>query len=373
MKFCSECVLPDTRPNLVLNELGICNACVNYKNRVEVNWAHRRNKLLDLVKHTKSKNSKYDCIVPVSGGKDSTWQVVECLELGLRVLAVTWKTPGRNDLGEKNLDNLINLGVDHLDFTVNPKIEKKFILKTFITSGSPAIPMHLAIFSIPLRFALLMQIPLVIYGENSAVEYGGAGKDDDTSVLNQDWIDIYGVTQGTSVNDWIDKELTLKDLFPYAPPQESELSNAGIKSIFLGHYLQWDPRLSRDVASANGFKNRESGPLTGYYEFADIDDDFISVHHWLKWYKFGFSRTFDNLSLDIRKGLITRDEALTTISRLGDQTPEQNIISFCEYVGISYTKFMVYSEKFRNLGIWKKNSSGKWTIPDFIVPDWSWN
>jgi len=372
MKYCTECLLPNSRPNLSLNDLGVCNGCSNYKNRADVNWTDRHNQLKDLVDHAKRKKAQYDCIVPVSGGKDSTWQVIKCLELGLKVLAITWKTPGRNELGKSNLENLISLGADHIDFTINPKIEKKFMLKTFIKSGSPAIPMHLAIFSIPIRFALLMEIPLVIYGENSAVEYGGANKNDDTSRLNQEWVDIYGVTQGTSINDWVDDELQIRDLLSYAPPRESELSYSGIKSIFLGHYLQWDPRVSRDIAALNGFKERESGALTGYYEFADIDDEFISVHHWLKWYKFGFTRAFDNLSLDIRKGLITRDEALSTLVILGVQTPIQNITSYCEYVGISYTQFMEYGEKFRNLNIWKKNSKGNWYIPDFIIPNWSW-
>jgi N-acetyl sugar amidotransferase len=372
MKYCSECLLPNTRPNLVLNELEICNACINYKNRAEVNWVSRQNDLKDLIKNAKSKNSQYDCIVPVSGGKDSTWQVVKCLELGLKVLAITWKTPGRNEIGKNNLDNLIGLGVDHLDFTINPKVEKNFMLKTFIKSGSPAIPMHLAIFSIPLRFALLMRIPLVVYGENSALEYGGANKNDDTSVLNQKWVSIYGVTQGTSIKDWVDKDLTLRNLLSYAPPKELDLSSAGVTSIFLGHYLQWDPRQSRDVAAASGFKNRESGPLTGYYNFADIDDDFISVHHWLKWYKFGFTRAFDNISLDIRKGLVSRTEAVAMLSKLGDQTPLENILSFCKYVNISYTEFMEISEKFRNLDIWKRDKDGVWFMPDFIVQDWKW-
>jgi N-acetyl sugar amidotransferase len=372
MKYCTQCLLPSTRPNLSFNNLGICTGCLNYKNRADVNWVDRRNQLIDLVAQAKTKKAQYDCVVPVSGGKDSTWQIIQCLELGLKVLAITWKTPGRNEIGKSNLDNLISLGVDHIDFTINPKIEKEFMLKTFIKSGSPAIPMHLAIFSIPLRFALLMGIPLVVYGENSAVEYGGANKNEDTSRLSQKWVDIYGVTQGTSVSDWVDEQLQIRDLLSYAPPSELELSYSGIKSIFLGHYFQWDPRLTRDIAAANGFKARELGALTGYYEFADIDDEFISVHHWLKWYKFGFTRAFDNLSLDIRKGLITRNEALSTLVNLGDQIPVQNITSYCEYVGISYTQFMEYSEKFRNLNIWQKNTNGKWYIPDFIIPNWRW-
>jgi N-acetyl sugar amidotransferase len=372
LNYCKFCILPDTRPNLFLNEEGMCNACFEYSRRPSIDWESRVQELNSLVKQIKDLNRDYDCVIPVSGGKDSTWQTVKCLELGLKPLAVTWKTPGRTKLGQRNLDNLVSLGVDHIDFTINPKIEKFLTLRAFKEMGSTAIPMHLAIFSIPMKIALNFSIPLVIYGENSAIEYGGDEKGIDTSKLDDRWKKLYGVTHGTIAQDWQNKIFTRKDLTAYESPTSGNLNAKSIKAIFLGYYLPWDPRMTRDEAVKNGFKANSAGPITGVYDFADIDDYFISIHHWMKWYKFGFTRVFDNLSLDIRKGLISREEALNTASRLGDQTPHENIEQFCKYVEITKDEFFEFAEKFRNHDIWEKSQKGSWRIKNFILNEWKW-
>ena len=121
-----------------------------------------------------------------------------------------------------------------------------------------------------------------------------------------------------------------------------------------------------------GFKADPNGPRTGYYSHADIDDDYISIHHWLKWYKFGFTRTFDNLSIEIRNKRISRQEAIDIISKNGDETPHEDIGKFCEYVGIKKKEFFQIAEKFRNINIWKKNSDGVWYLPNFLISNWDW-
>ncbi len=125
MNYCRICILPDTRPNLRIDANGNCNcpaaACAR-----KVNWEKRRKAWQKLVKEVKRKKASYDCVIPVSGGKDSTWQVITALRWGLRPLAATWKSPARNTLGEDNLQNLIRLGVDHMDFSINPEVERKF-------------------------------------------------------------------------------------------------------------------------------------------------------------------------------------------------------------------------------------------------------
>ena len=161
MKYCQKCILPNTRPQLELDEVGVCSACRESERKVHVDWREREREWQELVGWTKSRESRYDCVIPVSGGKDSTWQVVKCLEWGLRPLAVTWKTPARTGIGEENLNNLIQLGVDHIDWRVNPRVEAKFMLKTFERVGSPAVPMHLALFGIPLTVAVRFDVPLV--------------------------------------------------------------------------------------------------------------------------------------------------------------------------------------------------------------------
>ena len=128
MRYCRICITPDTRPNIELDQTGVCNACVSQSTKIEINWEDREKSFREVVRRAKSKNRSYDCVIGVSGGKDSTWQVVKCLEYGLKPLAVTWKTPARTQIGAQNLENLVNIGVDHIDYRVNPKVEKKFMV-----------------------------------------------------------------------------------------------------------------------------------------------------------------------------------------------------------------------------------------------------
>ncbi len=372
MKWCSTCVLPNTRPNLKISDDGKCNACKAHLTKAEINWEARENAFKKVVTHAQSRSEHYDCIIPVSGGKDSTWQTIKCLEYGLKPLAVTWKTPGRTTVGRDNLENLISLGVDHIDYQINPEVEARFMMKTFKRLGSTGIPMHLAIFNIPLTLATRFKIPLIIWGENSAFEYGASDDAHIGSRMDEDWLKTYGVTHGTTVADWVGEDLSNRDLAAYIGPSLSEINQIGINSIFLGYYFEWDPEMTRETASQVGFKRNTDGSRVGYYDYADIDDHFISLHHWLKWYKFGFTRTFDNLSLEIRNHRITRDEAIDIIKELGDETPHDDIRRFSEFSGVETSEVMKIAETFRNNEIWKKAKSGSWYLPDFLIKDWRW-
>mgnify|MGYP001987485615 CR=1 FL=1 len=372
IKYCHKCVLPNTRPQINFNfETLTCDACSNIILKKKIDWSKRNQLFKDLVKNIKQKKKKYDCIIPVSGGKDSTWQVVVALEHGLHPLCVTWKTPARNKIGSANLQNLIGLGVDHIDFSINPKIEKIFTLKTFEKFGSPVIPMHMALHAIPLQLATKLEIPLILWGENSADEYGGENELKGVN-LNHKWLLKYGVTNGTCHTDWIDKDLSEKDLAPYIWPSDEEQNRTGVKAVFLGHYFQWSPQNTFELAKKFGFENA-SKAKTGYYNFADIDDDFlITIHHWMKWYKFGFTRLWDNLSLEIRNQKITRHEAISKIKSHGDEIPRSEISLFCEYVNIPEKKFYDIANSFRNKKIWKINDQGVYFIKDFLIKDWKW-
>jgi hypothetical protein len=189
--------------------------------------------------------------------------------------------------------------------------------------------------------------------------------------LDADWLRRYGVTHGTTAEDWVSKDLTRRDLTPYFGPSAAELKAAGVRAVFLGHYFRWDPAKTAKVAMAHGFRARPEGARTGLYDYADLDDDFISIHHWLKWHKFGFTRTFDNLSLEIRNGRLTRAQAVAILRRRGDETPKADIAKFCAFAGKTPRAFHAVAERFRDRSVWKK-SGGRWTIPGFIVPDRRW-
>ncbi len=179
------------------------------------------------------------------------------------------------------------------------------------------------------------------------------------------------MTHGTTAKDWISERLTERELTPYFGPSEAELEAAGVLAVFLGYYLEWDPEVTRRVAAEHGFVADRQGPRTGLYDYADIDDDFISIHHWLKWYKFGFTRLFDNLSLEIRNGRMTREQAVAVVRSRGDETPHKDIEKLCEFLGISTQEFFDIAETFRNRDVWMRDGAA-WKIPGFLVPDWTW-
>lgn len=371
MRYCKQCILPDTRSNVSLNKDGVCVACENHERKKSIDWNQRNRDFREIVSHAKSVSQGYDCIIPVSGGKDSTWQVICCLEYGLKPLAVTWKPPFRTEIGRKNLQNLINLGVDHIDYQISPKVERKFMLEAFRKYGSTGIPMHMALFNIPLKLAVKFDIPVVVWGENSAFEYGSKDKSIEGYRMDRKWLKDFGVTHGTTAEDWVSETLSRQELTPYFGPNETEFEQKKILAVFLGHFFEWDPIKTFEVSKAHGFQADSDGPKTGYYDFADIDDDFISIHHYLKWFKFGFTRTFDNLSIEIRHGRLSRNEAIELVRRAGIQTPDKDIEKFCKFVGITRNEFDLICESFRNQKIWKR-TDGRWVIEDFLIPDWKW-
>ena len=245
------------------------------------------------------------------------------------------------------------------------------MLKALKRFGSTAVPMHMALFNMPLNIALKFDIPLVVWGENTALEYGGTEDEKHGVLLDDNWLRKFGVTHGTTAGDWISDDLTEKELTPYFGPASKELMQQGIRAVFLGYYFPWDVETSLNAAKKRGFEVRVQGPKEGYYNYADIDCDFISIHHYIKWYKFGFTRLFDNLSLEIRNGRISRDEAIDIVKELGEQRPEEDIEKLCDFLGITEQGFSEVIETFRNHAIWHLEN-GKWKIRNFIITNWSW-
>ena len=374
MKYCKTCILPDTRPGIFLDEDGICSGCNGYYDKTKaIDWHDRALKFEQLISWAKKQSTTYDCIIPVSGGKDSWYQVIKAKEANLKVLCVTWKTPGRTDIGQKNLDALVaKLNVDHIDFAINPEVEKKFMIASFERKGATGIPMHMAIFSIPIRLANQFKIPLVIWGENPQLEYGGNKKERLANNLDLEWISRHGVTNSTSLKDWIGQQgLTSSELEAYRLPTKEQLDLFNPRSIFLGSYFEWNSWDNAELAKQHGFESNPIHLKTGLWHFADVDCNFISIHHYLKWFKFGITRSFDNLSLEIRQGFINRNTAIKKLTELGLQQPYEDIKKFCEFTGKTQKWFWDVAESHRNKEVWKL-VDGTWKIPDFLIEDWEW-
>ena len=163
LRYCKKCIMPDTKPDLYFDEDGVCSACKFYYNRENICWESRSKELNELVKKYKSKDStNWDCIVPVSGGKDSTYQVLMVLKLGLNPLCVTSTTCDLSDLGRKNIENIKQLGVDYIEISPNPVVRKKLNAFGLRTIGDISWPEHVGMFTIPVRVAVQYKVPLIL-------------------------------------------------------------------------------------------------------------------------------------------------------------------------------------------------------------------
>jgi N-acetyl sugar amidotransferase len=369
--YCQQCILPDSRPGVSLDSDGVCQGCRYVNVKAEIDWSERAKEFQALVDDSKARTGSYDCVIPVSGGKDSYWQVVTCLEQGLRPLCVTYAYPFRTELGDRNLQGLVDIGVDHIDFKVNPRVERAFIDSAFRRLAVSGLVSHMAILTIPAQIALAYDIPLIVYGENPAFEYGTHDKSLAGALLDDRWIAEFGGTRGTTAADWVGETLSEQDLAPFVMPPRPLLEERGLRSIFLGHYFPWDPEASKRIAEQNGFAAREGGARVGHYDYVNIDDDIVGIHHHAKWHKFGITRSWDTLSMEIRAGRMSRAEAIDNLRGLGDETPWDDIRIFCEFLGIDQSNYFHILDGFRNPDVWSRRD-GVWVIDDFLLPDFSW-
>lgn len=193
IQYCKRCCLPSTKPHLAFDEEGICNACRNYENRKNVDWDERKKELMAILDRYRSKDgSNWDCIIPVSGGKDSTYQVVTMLELGMNPLCVTATTCDLTDIGRRNIENIKKMGVDYIEVTTNRIVRAKLNRIGLLEVGDISWPEHVSIFTVPVRMAVNFNIPLIIWGENSQNEYGGPAAAVENNVLDRRWLEEFG-------------------------------------------------------------------------------------------------------------------------------------------------------------------------------------
>ena len=247
--------MPSSKPDLSFDDAGVCSACTSQNNRSAVEWNVRKKELQELVKQYQNKDGlSWDCIVPVSGGKDSTYQVIRILQLGLNPLCVTSTTCKLSNLGRKNIDNIKSLGVDHIEFSPNPIIRAKLNKIGLCEVGDISWPEHVGIFTIPVRAAVEYNVPLIIWGENSQNEYGGPAAAQSNNILNRRWLEEFGGLLGMRVSDLIGQDgIKETHLIPYQYPADDRLEEVGVTGLFLGHYLPWDGMSNTLISQANGF------------------------------------------------------------------------------------------------------------------------
>ncbi len=365
LKYCKKCLIPDSKPDILFDQEGVCNACRNFENREIVNWDDRKNELTLIFEKYKSKNkSNWDCIVPVSGGKDSTYQVLKMLEFDMNPLCVTSTTCSESKLGRQNIKNIKQLGVDHVQFSPNPLIRAKLNKICLEQVGDISWPEHVAIFTIPVRAAVQFKVPLIIWGENSQNEYGGPAAASTSNVLNRSWLEEFGGLLGLRVSDLKDiYGIKPSQLINYTYPSDKEMEEVGVTGLFLGHYLQWDGLSNAIISQANGFKTSKRIVEGSIVNYENLDNYQTGIHDYFKFLKFGFGRATDIASLHIRRGRITRNEAKKIVLANDGKFPwtylGKKLSSILKPLDISVDEFISICDNFTNKSLFKKDFEGK--------------
>jgi len=364
LRYCSRCVLPDSKPDLLLDNDGICNACRAYEFRTEIDWSSRYIELHNLLDQYKSKSHEnWDCIVPVSGGKDSTYQVLKVLELGLNPLCVTSTTCDLSDIGRKNIENIKQLGVDYVEVSPNPVIRAKLNRVGLEIVGDISWPEHVGIFTIPVRAAVQFKVPLIIWGENSQNEYGGPAASQDNKFLTRRWLEEFGGLLGMRVSDLIGhKGISKKDLYNYTYPSDEELAKVGVTGIFLGYYLPWDGLTNYLLAQANGFTTYSKIVEGSLVNYENLDNHQTGIHDYFKFLKFGFGRASDIASLHVRRGRLLRSQAIELVRDLEGKFPWEylgkNLEEIIKSLDLSLKEFIEIADKFTNKKIFRLQADG---------------
>lgn len=365
IKYCSKCLFPETKPDLSFNVDGVCSACIaaDEKN-IGINWIEREKEFYEIIDYYRRPVGEigYDCLIPVSGGKDSTYQAYFMKEVcGMNPLCVCFETTAVTELGRKNLDNLSKMGMDVIHFKKNSEVYKKMVVESFKRVGDEMWPNHIGIFTIPVMFAVKFNIPLIIWGENSQQEYGGPNIDSvKNRVLNRKWLEEFGGLLGNRIQDMIGVNgITEKELTPYFYPSDQDIERVGVTGIFLGSYFFWDARKQLEIVKNHGFNVKEDGPTEGTYtNYENIDEKLVGLHDYLKYVKYGFGRATDHVCIDIRNGRLTRSEGLDLVRQFDGKYPQYAISEFIQYSGMSKDEIDSIIDSYTNPVIFKQNDNG---------------
>jgi N-acetyl sugar amidotransferase len=356
--------MPDTKPDLHLDEAGVCNACRAFEQRKQVDWDVRRKELDAVLERYRRKDgSNWDCIVPVSGGKDSTAQVIRMLQLGMNPLCVTSTTCDLSDLGRKNIENIKNLGVDYVEFSPNPVVRHKLNRIGLKQVGDISWPEHVAIFTIPVRAAVQYNVPLLIWGENSQNEYGGPAAAAKNNALDRRWLEEFGGLLGLRVSDLPGMEgIQAKDLVTYTYPGDEDLKRVGVTGLFLGYYLPWDGYSNALLAQAYGFLTFRTTVEGSVVNYENLDNHHTGIHDYFKFLKFGFGRATDIACLHVRRGRITRQDGMELVKRHDGKFPwtylDKPLDKILEPLDLTVDEFIKTCDRFTNKKIFVKDAKG---------------
>jgi N-acetyl sugar amidotransferase len=364
VRYCTRCVVSNQRPRITFDDDGVCSACQHAeRKRTEIDWAAREQELAQLCDRHRSSDGSYDVVVPGSGGKDSAFVAHQLkAEYGMHPLSVTWAPHSYTDIGFRNLQAFIHSGFDNIMGTPNGEVHRALTRLAFTELGDPFQPFIYGQKAFPLRIAATYGIPLVMYGEDGEVEYGGATKNANSSSidLETDLESLY--FSGVGAGRWLEKGFTLTDLQPYLLPSLDELRQAKIDYHHYSYFKKWVPQENYYYAVEHtGFQANPMRSEGTYSKYASLDDKLDGFHYYLGFVKFGIGRATSDAAHEIRDGHLTREEAVQLVQKYDGEFPAKYFPDFLEYIEMTEDDFHAVVDTFRPRHLWDRRGS-QWIL-----------
>jgi N-acetyl sugar amidotransferase len=367
--WCSNCLNMSTRPRISFDERGWCNACQWMEEKKGINWQSRENELVELLNKHRSTNGGFDCIVPVSGGKDGSY-VAYMLKHKYKMnpLAITVRPALALEIGDKNLLNFIYSGYNHIHLTPNPLVLDRLNKYGFIEKGFPYYGWLIAIMTAVIQTAVKFKIPLLFYGEDGEVEYGGSDE--------SKYKPLYGIEYMKKVyleggHDLVlekikkDGEFSDADLSFFKFPSDEEIEKTGLEFTHWSYYESWDSYRNYIIAKDHcGLAEKDEGNSDTFTNFAQNDQALYALHAYLMYLKFGFGRATQDAGIEIRRGSMTREQALNLVKMFDNSYPHNLIDTYLDYYKMTKQEFDEVLDKYANKDLFEK-VDGLWT-PKFV-------
>lgn len=341
-----------------------------WKKKKTMDWSQRKEELNSLLDKYRCTNGNFDCIVPVSGGKDGSYVAYTLKhKYGMNPLCVTVRPALALKVGEQNLYNFIHSGFNHIHISCNPKVLDRLNKYGFIEKGFPYYGWLIALKTAVIKIAANFKIPLIFYGEDGEIEYGGSTESKNKALYDIEYMKrVYFEGAYDKVFNRIkgDEDISEADLAFFQFPTEDEISEVGLSFTHWSYFEAWDSYRNYVVAKENcGLVEKDDGNYDTFTNFAQNDQALVPLHQYMKYLKFGFGRTTQDVDIDIRRGSMTREQALNLVQMYDNAYPYELIDTYLEYYKMTKEEFDAVLDKYANKDLFEK-IEGIWQ-PKFTV------